>query len=265
MDQIAERLKSKVSVNIATYNQAQFLGQAIESVLGQSFTDWEMIIVDDSSTDETAKIIEPYLPDRRIIYLKNKKNLGICATRNRALNESRGEYVAILDSDDVWDDPDKLKKQVDFLDHHSDYVAVGTGIIAVDKNGKEIKRYLNPERDGQIRSQLLAKNPFAHSSVLYRQDIALAVNGYHQTLNGIEDYDLWLKLGQKGKLYNFPSYSLNYRRHGSNISTTDQLRLMRENLNLAKKYREFYPGFYYALFRRFIRFKLAQIISYLHF
>ncbi|MFA5000607.1 MAG: glycosyltransferase family 2 protein [Candidatus Paceibacterota bacterium] len=266
MDQITTKLEPqiKVSVNIITYNRANFIAQTIESVLAQSFTHWEIIIVDDGSTDQTEEIVKKYLTDARIRYFKNERNLGICASRNRALQESRGKYVAILDSDDIWNSPDKLKKQIDFLDDHPNYVAVGTGVIVIDQNNQERKRYLNPEQDGQIRVQILAKNPFAHSSILYRRDIARSVNGYHPNLNGIEDYDLWLKLGQKGKLHNLPSYDLNYRQHGSNISNTDRLRLMMENLNLVKKYREFYPGFSYALIRRFVRLELAKLLSRLN-
>jgi glycosyltransferase involved in cell wall biosynthesis len=264
MDQITPRLRPRVSINIATYNREAFLAQAIESVLNQSFTDWEIIIVDDGSTDNTREVVERYLVNPKIHYLKNDQNLGICATRNRALNESAGEYVAILDSDDVWSDPNKLQNQVDLLDQHPDHVLVGTGVVVVNKSNQEIKRYLNLEKDTQLRARILAQNPFAHSSVLYRRETALSLNGYPQGLNGIEDYDLWLRLGQKGKLHNLPSYSLNYRQHGTGISTTDRLRLMQENLNLVKKYREFYPGFLYAWLRRFTRLKLAQALSLLH-
>ncbi|MFA5022981.1 MAG: hypothetical protein WC537_01795, partial [Candidatus Paceibacterota bacterium] len=166
------------------------------------------------------------------------------------------------DSDDFWADSDKLKKQVEFLDQEAGQVAIGTGVIVSNKDGQELRRYLNPEQDGQIRPRLLAKNPFAHSSVLYRRNIALAVNGYHQKLNGIEDYDLWLKLGQKGKFHNLPFYGLNYRQHETNISSTDRLRLMNENLSLVKKYRAFYPGFYRAWLRRFVRLQIARLLFF---
>ena len=264
MDQITEKLKPRVSINIITYNRADFIVEAIESVLAQNFTDWELIIVDDGSTDNTEKVIEKYLSDDRIHYFKNAKNLGICASRNRALNESHGEYVAILDSDDLWANPNKLQNQADFLDNHPDYVLVGTGIIVVNQKNQELKRYLNPESDKAIKSQMLAKNPFAHSSVLYRRAVAQSAGGYHPTLSAIEDYDLWLKLGQAGKLHNLPSYDLIYRQHPANASVVDRLRLMKENLNLVKKYRPFYPNFYYAWFRRLARLKLVELLVWLN-
>ncbi|MFA5023121.1 MAG: glycosyltransferase family 2 protein, partial [Candidatus Paceibacterota bacterium] len=140
MDQIAPKLRPKVSINIATYNRGHFLPMAIESILKQSFTNWEIIIVDDGSTDNTAQVIEKYLIDPRIHYFKNDQNLGICATRNRALQESAGEYLAVLDSHDFWADSDKLKKQVEFLDQEAGQVAIGTGVIVSNKDGQELRR-----------------------------------------------------------------------------------------------------------------------------
>lgn len=248
---------------MATYNRGQYLGVAIDSVLAQDFNDWELIIVDDGSTDNTSDILLPYLDDPRIKYFKNEKNLGICETRNRALKESIGEYIAVLDSDDVWLAKDKLSQQVDFLDFNYDYALVGTGVIVIDEIGKEIKRYLNSEGSVAIKNNLLAKNLFAHSSVLYRREMAIKMGSYPLKLNGIEDYDLWLRLGSKYKLHNLPLYSLGYRKHAGNISQTDRIRLMTSNLDLVKKYRQNYPNFYWALLRRSSRLFIAEILSLL--
>jgi glycosyltransferase involved in cell wall biosynthesis len=263
MDQITPRLKPKVSINMATYNRGQYLSEAIDSVLNQDFTDWELIIVDDGSTDNTQEVILPYLRDERIKYFKNEKNLGICLTRNRALEKSAGEYIAVLDSDDVWLAKDKLSQQVDFLDFNYDYVLVGTGVVVIDEKGKEIKRYLNPEATVPIKNSLLAKNSFAHSSVLYRRETAIKLGAYPLNLNGIEDYDLWLRLGSKYKLHNLPLYHLGYRKHAGNISQTDRIRLMTSNLDLVKKYQKYYPNFYWAWLRRSGRLFIAEIFSLL--
>lgn len=263
MDQITTRLTPKVSINMATYNRGGYLPAAINSILDQDFIDWELIIIDDGSTDNTQEILLPYLKDERIKYFKNEKNLGICITRNRALEKSAGEYIAILDSDDLWLSRDKLSQQVFFLDFESEYALVGTGVVVINEKGTATKRYLNPEGNTAIKNGLLAKNSFAHSSVLYRREVAINLGAYPLNLNGIEDYDLWLRLGQKYKLHNLPRYDLGYRRHPGNISLTDRKRLMTTSLDLIKKYRQYYPNFYWALIRREIRLFLVEILSLL--
>jgi len=257
-------LKPTISINIATYNRGRFITEAIESVLAQTFNDWELIIIDDASTDNTAEIVRPYLADPRIKYLKNETNQNISLTRNRGLKESQGKYIAILDSDDLWCDQEKLTKQYDFLEKNPDHCLVGTGIIVVDEQGQEKSRYLNPETDKEIRNKILAKNTFAQSSVLYRKEAVLEVGSYNPNLNGIEDYDLWLKLGTKYKLANLPSYSLKYRIHGGNISLTDRWRLMKINLELIKKHHDDYPNFTLAILRRYSRLFLYFILKFFY-
>ena len=104
-----------VSVIMPSYNTASFIAESIQSVLAQSYKDWELIIVDDCSPDNTDEIVKPYLSDERIKYLKNEKNSGAAVSRNRALREAKGKWIAFLDSDDLWM-PDKLKKQVGFME-----------------------------------------------------------------------------------------------------------------------------------------------------
>jgi glycosyltransferase involved in cell wall biosynthesis len=249
---------------MATYNRGRYLPIAIDSILAQDFSDWELIIVDDGSTDNTREVLLPYLEDKRIKYFKNEKNSGICVTRNKALENSIGEYIAVLDSDDVWLAKDKLSQQVDFLDFNYEYALVGTGVVVIDEEGQEIKRYLNPEGNLAIRNSLLAKNSLAHSSVMYRREIAISLGSYPLNLNGIEDYDLWLRLGQKYKLHNLPLYDLGYRKHSGNISLTDRIRLMEANLTLIKKYQQYYPNFYWAWLRRTSRLLVVKILRLLN-
>ena len=110
------QIDPKVSVVICTYNRAQYLPQAIESVLAQSFQDLELIIVDDASNDDTKAVMERYASDSRIRYIKNDINLGLGKNRVKSTKDAHGEYIAILDSDDYWVDVNKISKQVDFLD-----------------------------------------------------------------------------------------------------------------------------------------------------
>ena len=106
-----------VSIIMPSYNTASFIAESIQSVQAQSYENWELLIVDDCSTDHTDEVVKPYLADKRINYLKNKKNSGAAASRNRALREAKGKWIAFLDSDDLWM-PNKLSKQVKFMEEH---------------------------------------------------------------------------------------------------------------------------------------------------
>jgi glycosyltransferase involved in cell wall biosynthesis len=257
-------MRPKVSVIIITYNRSRFLCEAIRSVSAQTFRDWELLVVDDGSTDDTCGLVKSCrLDDQRIWYFCNSRNMGIVASRARALSEASGEYVAVIDSDDVWTDPDKLSKQVAFLDGHPDYVLLGGGVVVVDGHGKEVRRYLNSESDEAVRREILAKNPFAHSSVMYRADAARRVGGYRRLDEGdgsdsVEDYDLFLRLGLEGKLGNLREYLVQYRKHGGNVTSSRLLAMMRKNLALVNKYGSKYPRYYRAWLRRAVRLSAAR-------
>ena len=124
-----------VSIIMPSYNTAKFISETIKSVLAQTYTNWELIIVDDCSTDNTDEVIKPYLSDPRIYYIKNEANSGAAVSRNRALREARGKWIAFLDSDDLWL-PEKLEKQILFMkknDYHFSY----TNYIEIDENSRE--------------------------------------------------------------------------------------------------------------------------------
>src|SRR3989344_1852950 len=125
-----------VSIILPAYNGAQWIAKAIESVLAQSFSDFELLIINDGSTDDTEVIARRFAgQDSRIRYIRNEHNLGIQRTRNISLEQSHCDYIAEIDQDDEWVDRDKVKKQLDFLNAHSDHVLVGTGAIMVDSRG----------------------------------------------------------------------------------------------------------------------------------
>ena len=251
----------KVSVVIITYNRARFLPEAIESVLDQSFINWEMIVVDDASTDNTKEVVEKYcIRNSRIKYYRNLENLKISRSRNRGMKLAAGKYVAVLDSDDVWCDKEKIAMQYSFLESHPDHILVGGGVIVADEHGVEIKRYIDPTGDEDLRKMILVRNPFAQSSVMYHREEVLALGGYDNTLNGIEDYDLWLRIGSHAKFANIDKYVLKYRVHGDNISMTDRLRLMGSNLSLVKKYKNNFPAYHKAIMRRCARLFLYRIL-----
>ena len=252
----------KVSIVIITYNRARFLPEAIESVLAQSFADWEMIVVDDASTDNTKEVVEKYCAcDSRIKYYRNPENLNISKSRNRGMELAVGKYIAVLDSDDMWCDEEKIATQYSFLEEHPDHILVGGGVIVVDENGVEKKRYIDPQDDKDLRRIILSRNPFAQSTVMYNRKAVLDLGGYDNALNGIEDYDLWLRIGSVAKFANINRHVLKYRVHGGNISVTDRLRLVEHNLSLVKKNKNNFPSYYKAILRRQIRLFLYRIVS----
>jgi glycosyltransferase involved in cell wall biosynthesis len=251
-----------ISIILITYNRANFLLEAIASVLAQTFADWELIIIDDNSTDNTREIVEKLCQtEKKIKYIVNKNNFGISKSRNIGLTLAWGKYIAILDSDDVWADQDKLKNQYEFLEKNPDYALIGGGVIVIDKNGRERKRYLNPETDKKIRKKILIKNPFAHSSVLYLKEAATKLEGYDTTLKTLEDYDLYLKIGAKYKFYNLNKYQIKYRAHDGNISARERLNMMKLNISLIKKYKNSYPYYRLAILRRKIRLLVYKLLS----
>src|SRR3989344_1967323 len=150
---------SLVSIILPIYNGAKWIEKAISSVLAQSFADFEFIIIDDGSSDNTEEIVTAFTKhDTRIKYIRNEHNLGVQKTRNIALDISLGEYIAEIDQDDEWIDKNKLKKKIEFLEKHDDYVLVGAGVIVVDEGGSEIARNFMPETDLEIRKKILRAN-----------------------------------------------------------------------------------------------------------
>ncbi len=252
----------KVSVITVTFNREQFIREAIDSVLAQTFTDWEMVIVDDASTDNTERIVKDYIDgESRIKYFKNKVNLGIAKTRNRGLELARGEYIAPLDSDDIWLDVNKLKKQVEFLEINKDYSMLGGGIMRINEKSQPIKKVLFPVYDSLIRKIILQFNPFPQSTLLYRKSVALACGGYSHNYKICDDYELWLKMGLQSKFTNIPQVLAGYRVHGGNITKTKRLTTCKEILDIVWNFKTKYPRSYIGLAKAYLRLLLAYLGS----
>ncbi|HEX3746346.1 MAG TPA: glycosyltransferase [Bryobacteraceae bacterium] len=234
----------RASVVMLTYNRPQFIGKAIESIQAQQFREWELLVVHDGPNQEIPAIMEEWVKrDPRIRYFHRETPGNIADATNFGLTHARAEYIAILDDDDDWASDDKLSKQVTFLDEHRDYCCCGGGVIVIDATGREQMRYLKPEQDEQIKRQALMANPLAHSTTLYRRASAIQVGGYDVSLAGFQDWDLWLKLGKIGKLYNFPEYFLHYRVwHGS--GSFHQSKGNTESaVRITRRHRRDYSGF----------------------
>jgi glycosyltransferase involved in cell wall biosynthesis len=217
-----------VSVVMPVFNSAEYLPLAIESILNQTYTGFEFIIIDDGSKDTSWDIIRRYSrQDGRIKPLQNPSNLGICKTLNRGLTLARGEYVARMDADD-WSYPERLGEQFSFMKSHSRVVVCGGDINVCDKDLAVINRRLYPCSDKTIREKMLRINPFAHPAIMYRKNIVMKVGGYNPLFAGVEDYDLYFRLGREGKFANLPQKMLKLRTHPDSISgrtITSQARL----------------------------------------
>ena len=243
-----------VSIIMPTHNRAELVTKSIESALNQSYKNFEFIIVNDASTDETAEILRSYADkDKRIRVLTNEVNLRIQKSLNRGLAEANGEYIARIDDDDVWIDSKKLEKQVTFLETHSDYVLVGTGNIAVFQAKGIRMKSLKPETDEQIRANMLFGCPFLHPAIVMRAAALQKVGGwYDEQLTDAEDYDLWLRLGKVGKLYNLPEYSIESLVGATNRAHLKRKEVLTFTLVLIKKYQHDYPGFYRAYVKNYL-------------
>ena len=186
-----------VSVLILTYNRPHLIGRAIESVIRQDYQEWELLVVHDGPDERTIDTMRKWQQrETRIRYLHRKEPGNIAEATNYGISQARGKYIAILDDDDYWAAPDKLARQVKFLEESPEYVACGGGAIVIDRNSVETMRYLKPENDQAIKSRALLANPMVHSTLLYRRAVALDLEGYNETLPGFQDWDLYSSWGR---------------------------------------------------------------------
>lgn len=221
--------KIKVSVLIPVYNSASFLRDAVQSILKQTYTDFELILLNDASTDNSEQIIKSF-SDPRIRYYKNDKNLGISASRNKLLDLAQGEYLAIMDNDD-FSLPERLEKQVKFMDAKPDVAMLGTwGELfcrTAPENllGKLKKQFINLgwvwcQPSIPTLQDMLHGNPVMHSSSILRKSALLEYNiRYNPAYTPAEDYDLCRQILEAGlKLHNLQEILFKYHYHGNNHS-----------------------------------------------
>jgi glycosyltransferase involved in cell wall biosynthesis len=193
--------------------------QAINSVLAQSFSDFELIAIDDGSRDGSAAIVEAY-SDPRIVFVR-QENTGLSTTLNRGIALARGRYIARQDHDDV-SLPDRLMKQVEFLDAHPDTAMVGTWAEIVDTSARDRRFHRHPCDPATLRFELLFDNPFVHSSVMLRKS-ALDEVGHYSTdpaRQPPEDYELWSRIARRYPVANIPEVLQRYREVAGSMSRT---------------------------------------------
>lgn len=231
----------RVSILMATRNRARIISQGIESVRNQTFQDWELLVIDDGSPDDTADVMRVWqAKDRRIVYLQIERLGSVAKVSNAGLEHARGEYIAILDDDDWWIDPRKLEKQVAFLEQCPDYVVCGGGFAIVDGEGRETARILKPEQDDAIRQVALSANPIVNGAALFRKSAGVR---YDESFLQFADWEFWLALGKHGKFYNFQEYFLAYRMWDDSGSFREPRQNAHAFLVIVRRYRNDYPGY----------------------
>ena len=203
-----------VTVLMPVYNGLSFLKDAITSVLQQDFNDFELLVVDDASTDGSAEWVAS-VSDARIRLVRNQQNLGQAASLNRGLHEARGPYIARLDQDDV-SLPQRLRKQLVWLESHPDIIVVGSSVDWIDSRGNRTRhpRGRTVDCGTLVGNFLLRRNLLIHPAVMFRRDVVVALGGYDATYSPSEDYELWTRLAVGGyRLAVQPETLVLYREH----------------------------------------------------
>ncbi len=213
---------NKISVFITCYNVERFVKYAIESVLSQSYKDFQLVVLDDGSTDRTLKILEYYSSiDKRVNVYKNKKNMGLSYSRNCMFDYCDSEYIAILDADDMMP-MDRLELEVKYLDENPDVIAVGGAMQFIDEDGEFSNNVkFAPKTRGRNMARLIVDNPFYNGTMMIRTSVLNGHNiKYDDRFNLIEDYKFWSDLIIFGKIVNINHIFLYYRRR-SDSSTAN--------------------------------------------
>lgn len=209
-----------VSVVMSVYNAEAFLAAAVDSVLKQTFTDFEFIIIDDASDDESAEILRSF-DDPRIRLYRNDVNLGLTVSLNRGLRLARGKYVARLDADDFCK-PQRLGVQHEYLEAHPECAVLGSAVDFVDEKNEFLRKAERPTSFADILASCFFHNPCWHSTVMFRRVSVTDLGGYDESFERGQDYDLWLRMIAAGReIRNLPLALASFRMHESKVTYTD--------------------------------------------
>ena len=211
-----------VSVVMSVFNGEAFLSESVESILAQTFPDFEFVIIDDGSTDNTADILSAYAKRDSRLHVFSQQNRGRAESLNRGIELASGRYIARMDADDVAT-PNRLQDQVNFLERHTDVCLLGGTCELITCNGQVMQVIRCPLEDSAIQSDMLVGNPMWHPAVTMRKEIVLASGGYRKALVDAEDYDLWLRMAERSRLANLPQIVLRYRIHPAQVSIQNMI------------------------------------------
>ncbi len=237
MDKDLNTKELLVSVIMAAKNVEKYISEAIDSVINQTYKNWELIIVDDGSNDTTLSIINSYIKnDSRIKIIRNEKSLGQAIARNTAVKNSSGDFLAILDADDIAM-PDRIMEQVLFLGNNPNVSAVGGHAEIIDENGKSLgikRKALNIDA---IRFSLLLQNQFIHSTMMIRRDVFNKFGGYDNDFLYAEDYDLWSKIIEKNIVLNIDKVVSKFRIQPGSVTKMKDTQIIQLKNNMVVVFR----------------------------
>ena len=222
----------ETTVLIPAYNCGKYLKETLDSVLKQTYQDYEILIIDDGSTDDIDEVVGAY-KDKRILYLKNPENLGIVHTLNNGLEIATGEFIARMDADDLMLG-NRLEEQVTFLKRNLDYGMVGGWYKITDESGHLLNTSRTPQEHEFLRLGLTFRNQFAHPAVTMRTSIVRELK-YNPELQYCEDHDLWIRFSEKTKVTNLPGMYLSYRWYPGNSCNRKQKELKTAVLSLLSR------------------------------
>lgn len=217
-----------VTVLMPVYNGEKYVRHAIESILGQTYDDFEFVIVDDGSTDRTIAIVRSF-DDPRIVLLSNEANLGIVESLNRGIRIAQGTYICRMDADDIAM-PNRVERQVRYLEEHPEVAAVGSNTLLVDEQGCEIGQEDYPHLPQEVHKTILTHNPFAHATMMVRRSILENCGTYDKRFLYNEDYDLWLRIASRSLMANLREPLVKRRLHSESISSAREIDLVRSRI-----------------------------------
>ena len=213
----------RITVAMSVFDNAPYLAEAIQSIIDQSFGDFEFLIVDDGSRDDSGVIIDRFAAADSRIRPIHQSNRGLIASLNRIVAEARTPLIARMDGDDVAL-PERFGAQLAFLDTRADIGVLGTGCWIIDEAGIVSRRLFDNVTDPDaVLADLKNGPPLCHPSVMMRTDVVRAVAGYHRAYRHCEDYDLWLRLSERTRMANLPDRLLNYRHSAAQVSSRHAL------------------------------------------
>lgn len=215
----------EVTILMPAYNAGKYIWDAIDSVLNQTFTNFQLLIINDGSTDQTISVIEQF-DDHRLSVI-HQTNKGIAAALNNGLREAKGRFIARFDADDICL-PQRLEKQVSFLKNNTDYVITGCDAEYISESGEHLFNFkCSAHSHESIIDRLYFYCPFIHSGVMYRKQAVLDCGGYCEDAHTFEDYLLWVQLATKGKYYNIPEQLIKVRFNPNSITIDEKWRSKR--------------------------------------
>ncbi len=211
------RREPLISVIMPVYNSGQYLAAAVKSILDQTVNDFEFIIIDDASTDNSLELMQKF-KDQRIVYLKNNSNMGVAETLNRGMQIARGKFIARMDADDI-SLRQRFQKQIGFFNHHPGTDVLGTWVQCIDEKNKPLSVIQPPLSHASITWNLLFGNCLDHASVMFRNHLLKKTGGYSVKALHYEDYDLWARVSHLAKLANLGQILLHKRIHSQAIAS----------------------------------------------